>query len=116
MRAVVQRVTSASVEVEGKVVAEIGRGFLILVSVARDDGDDDAAYLSTKITGLRIFNDDQGDMNLSLADVGGSILAISQFTLHGDARKGRRPSFFDAAPSQTAEPLFDRVVALLRRE
>ncbi len=116
MRAVVQRVSSASVEVDGAVIGEIGRGFLALVGVGRDDTDEDASALSAKIAGLRIFNDEAGDMNLSLADVGGAVLAVSQFTLHGDARKGRRPSFIDAAPGEAAKPLFDRVVALLRRE
>lgn len=116
MRAVVQRVSSASVEVSGSIVGEIGRGFLVLIGVARDDTDDDARATATKIAGLRIFNDDAGAMNRSLADVGGSVLAVSQFTLYGDARKGRRPSFIDAAPGDEAVPLFDRVVELLRRE
>lgn len=116
MRAVVSRVTRASVEVDGNIVAEIGRGFLVLIGVARDDTEDDAAYIASKVAGLRIFNDDAGAMNLSLADVGGSVLAVSQFTLYGDARKGRRPSFIDAAPSEIAQPLFDRVVTLMRRD
>jgi D-aminoacyl-tRNA deacylase len=116
MRAVVQRVSQASVEVDGGVVGEIGLGFLALVGVARDDGEDDATFMAGKIAGLRIFNDDAGDMNRSLGDVGGAVLAVSQFTLHGDARKGRRPSFIDAASGETAQPLFERVVTLLRRE
>lgn len=116
MRAVVQRVSRASVEVNGQVIAEIGVGFLALIGVGRDDMDSDCALIANKIAGLRIFNDAAGDMNLSLADVGGEVLAVSQFTLHGDARKGRRPSFIDAAPGDVAAPLFDRVVTLLRRE
>ena len=116
MRAVIQRVSEASVEVDGSVVGRIGRGFLALIGVGRDDTDDDATALAGKIAGLRIFNDEAGDMNLALADVDGAVLAVSQFTLHGDARKGRRPSFIDAAPGGVAQPLFERVVALLRRE
>jgi len=116
VRAVIQRVSEASVEVDGSVVGRIGRGFLALIGVGRDDTDDDATALAGKIAGLRIFNDEAGDMNLALADVDGAVLAVSQFTLHGDARKGRRPSFIDAAPGGVAQPLFERVVALLRRE
>lgn len=116
MRAVIQRVSSASVEVDGSIVGTIQRGFLALVGVGRDDTDEDAAAIAAKIAGLRIFNDAAGDMNLALADVGGGVLAVSQFTLHGDARKGRRPSFIDAAPGEVAKPLFERVVAFLRRE
>jgi D-aminoacyl-tRNA deacylase len=116
LRAVIQRVSSASVEVDGAAVGSIERGFLALIGVGRDDTDEDAATIASKIAGLRIFNDDAGAMNLSLADVGGAVLAVSQFTLHGDVRKGRRPSFVDAAPGETAQPLFERVVALLRRE
>lgn len=116
MRAVVQRVSRASVETGGSVVGQIGLGFLALVGVARDDTDDDAKMMAQKIAGLRVFNDPDGAMNLALGDVGGSVLAISQFTLYGDARKGRRPSFIDAAPGEAAAPLFDRFVDLLRRE
>ncbi|MBV8082642.1 MAG: D-tyrosyl-tRNA(Tyr) deacylase [Candidatus Eremiobacteraeota bacterium] len=116
MRAVIQRVSSASVEVDGAVSGAIERGFLALIGVARDDAEGDAIAMATKIAGLRVFNDDAGDMNRSLKDVGGGILAVSQFTLYGDARKGRRPSFIDAAPGETAAPLFDQVVTLLRRE
>lgn len=116
MRAVIQRVTSARVDVDEKTVAEIGRGFLVLVGIASDDTEADAAYIASKVAGLRIFNDAAGAMNVSLAEVSGGVLAVSQFTLHGDARKGRRPSFIDSAPSEVAEPLFDRVVTLLRRE
>jgi D-tyrosyl-tRNA(Tyr) deacylase len=116
VRAVVQRVSSASVEVGGAVVAQIGRGFVALVGVARDDDEDDAKAIAQKIAGLRIWNDDAGDMNRSLAEVDGEVLAVSQFTLYGDARKGRRPSFVDAAPGDVARPLFERVVELLRRD
>ena len=116
MRAVVQRVSSASVETGGRVAGSIGAGFLVLVGVATDDTEDDARALAAKIAGLRVFDDGAGTMNLALADVGGSVLAVSQFTLYGDARKGRRPSFIDAAPAEIAQPLFERVVALLRRE
>jgi D-tyrosyl-tRNA(Tyr) deacylase len=116
MRAVIQRVSGASVEVEGKVSGAIERGFLALVGVASDDTEDDAKAIASKIAGLRIFNDETGAMNLALSDVGGSVLAVSQFTLYGDARKGRRPSFVDAAAGPHAEPLFERVVELLCRE
>ena len=116
MRAVIQRVSDASDDDEGDTVGRIGRGFLALIGVGRDDTEDDAEAIAGKIAGLRIFNDGAGDMNLGLADVGGAVLAVSQFTLHGDARKGRRPSFIDAAPGEVAKPLFERVVMLLRRE
>ena len=111
-----QRVSSARVEVAGKTVGSIGKGLLAFVGVARDDVDDDARTTASKISGLRVFNDDDGAMNRSLLEAGGSILAVSQFTLYGDVRKGRRPSFIDAAPSESAEVLFDRVVDLLRRD
>jgi D-tyrosyl-tRNA(Tyr) deacylase len=114
VRAVVQRVSSASVRVEGAVVGEIGRGLLVLLGVARDDTADDASFLAAKIAGLRIFDDDAGKMNLAVADVGGSVLAVSQFTLLGDCRGGRRPSYLDAAPPETANPLYEAVVAALR--
>lgn len=116
MRAVVQRVSSASVEVEGKVSGAIDNGVLALIGVARDDTESDAQAIAAKIAGLRIFNDETGAMNRSLSDVGGAVLAVSQFTLYGDARKGRRPSFIDAAAGPEAEPLFNRVVDLMRRE
>ncbi|MFI5388776.1 MAG: D-aminoacyl-tRNA deacylase [Candidatus Eremiobacterales bacterium] len=116
MRTVVQRVNSARVEVAGETVGSIGKGLLAFVGVARDDVEDDARITASKISGLRVFNDDDGAMNRSLLDAGGSILAVSQFTLYGDVRKGRRPSFVDAAPGESAQPLFDRVVELLRRD
>jgi len=112
----VQRVSSARVEVAGKTVGSIGKGLLAFLGVARDDVDDDARTTASKISGLRVFNDDDGQMNRSLLEAGGSILAVSQFTLYGDARKGRRPSFIDAAPGDSAQPLFERVVELLRRD
>ena len=102
-------------EVEGRAIGEIGRGLVTLLGVARDDTEADAKLIAQKIAGLRVFNDAAGAMNLSLAEVGGTILAVSQFTLYGDARKGRRPSFVDAAPGELARPLFERVVELLRR-
>jgi len=116
VRAVVQRVSSARVEVAGEIVGSIGNGLLAFVAVARDDVDDDARTTASKISGLRVFNDDDGAMNRSLLEAGGSILAVSQFTLYGDVRKGRRPSFVDAAPGESAQALFDRVVELLRRD
>ena len=116
MRAVVQRVSSASVEVDGSRTGAIERGVLALVGIARDDTESDAQVIASKIVGLRIFNDEAGAMNRSLSEVGGAVLAVSQFTLYGDARKGRRPSFIDAAAGPEAEPLFDRVVNLMRRE
>ena len=116
MRAVVQRVTSATVETAGRVAGAIGRGFVVLVGVARDDTDDDARSIASKIASLRVFDDGAGAMNLALTDVGGAVLAVSQFTLYGDVRKGRRPSFVEAARGEAAQPLFDRVVELLRRE
>ncbi|HEY7982279.1 MAG TPA: D-aminoacyl-tRNA deacylase [Candidatus Eremiobacteraceae bacterium] len=114
MRAVVQRVTAASVRVGDRIVGEIGAGLVVLVGVARDDDVRDADLVAAKIAGLRLFDDSSGVMNLALADVGGAVLAVSQFTLYGDARKGRRPSFIAAAPGDQARPLFDHVVQRLR--
>jgi D-tyrosyl-tRNA(Tyr) deacylase len=116
MRAVVQRVSSASVKVDDQICGAIERGLVVLVGVARDDRESDAEVIAAKIAALRIFNDASGAMNLSVAEVGGGILAVSQFTLYGDARKGRRPSFIDAAAGPEALPLFERVVELMRRE
>lgn len=116
MRAVVQRVVRASVTVEGECLAEIGRGFLVLLGVTHDDTDADAAWISRKIAGLRVFDDGDDHMNLSLRDVGGSVLLVSQFTLYGDAAKGNRPSFIAAARPGQAEPLYRRVADDLRAE
>lgn len=114
MRAVVQRVSAASVRVGDRIVGEISAGLVALIGVARDDGSSDADLIAAKISGLRVFDDDEGVMNRGVADIGGAVLAVSQFTLYGDARRGRRPSFIAAAPGETARPLFDRVVQLLR--
>ena len=116
MRAVVQRVRHASVRVEGEIVGSIGHGLLVLLGVEVSDGSGDADYLADKIFGLRIFNDPEGKFNLSLEDVGGAVLLVSQFTLHGDCRKGRRPSFIAAARPEQAIPLYERVGALLREK
>ncbi len=107
MRAVVQRVTQSQVTVDGDTVGAIGPGLMVLLGVAQGDTEQDADYLSDKIVNLRIFEDDAGKMNRSLPDDGGAMLVVSQFTLLGDCRKGRRPSFVDAAPPETAERLYD---------
>ncbi|HEY0393357.1 MAG TPA: D-aminoacyl-tRNA deacylase [Candidatus Elarobacter sp.] len=114
MRAVVQRVTRASVTVGGEVSGAIGRGFAVLVGVAVDDDERDADALAQKIAGLRVFGDANGAMNLALGDAGGAVLVVSQFTLLGDVRKGRRPSFVAAARGERAEALYERVAAKLR--
>ena len=116
MRAVVQRVSEALVWVEGKVVGKIGRGLLVFVSVGADDTEKDAAQLAGKVAGLRCFQDTASKFNLSLHDVGGGVLAISQFTLHGDCRKGRRPSFTEAAKPELAVPLYEAFVSHLRAQ
>ena len=109
MRAVVQRVARAAVDVEGQRVATIGPGMLVLLGVHRDDGPADADRIVRKLLALRIFEDADGRMNLSVADARGAILCVSQFTLYGDVRRGNRPSFVDAAPPDAARPLYDRV-------
>ena len=114
MRAVIQRVSKARVLVDGRVHAEIGRGLVVLVGVEQNDGDSDAEALSGKIADLRIFEDDEGRMNRSVRDVGGAVLLVSQFTLLGDCRKGRRPSFAKAAPAEPARRLYEGVVRQLR--
>ena len=114
MRAVIQRVSESSVVVNGIVVGEIEHGLLALISVGRDDDEKDAKQLGDKIAGLRCFQDKASKFNLSILDVGGSILAISQFTLHGDCRKGRRPSFIEAARPDKAIPLYESVIGHLR--
>lgn len=115
LRAVVQRVKWARVSVDGREVARTGPGFLVLVGVGRGDDLAAARYLAEKVATLRVFEDGEGKMNLSLADVGGEVLAVSQFTLYADCRKGRRPSFTDAAPPGEARPLFEGFVAELRQ-
>ena len=114
MRALIQRVTRASVTVDGRVVGRIERGFVVLLGITHADGRAEADWVAAKIAGLRVFDDEAGKMNRSLADVGGALLVVSQFTLYGDARKGRRPSFTDAAAPETAEPLVDYFVEVLR--
>lgn len=111
MRAVVQRVARASVAVGGETIGEIGRGLLVLLGVGREDTDEDARVLADKVVGLRVFDDPDGKMNLSLLEVGGELLAVSQFTLWGDCRKGRRPSYVAAAAPELAEPLYEQFVA-----
>src|SRR5438067_207120 len=114
MRAVLQRVTRASVTVDGETVGRIGRGLVLLLGIARDDTERDCSYLLEKITGLRIFDDAEGRMNLSLVETGGALLVVSQFTLYGDVRRGRRPSWSEAAPPEVAEPLYESFVAAAR--
>lgn len=114
MRAVVTRVLSASVAIDGHVASEIGQGLLVLIGVANGDGPADTDYVAAKIRDLRIFGDVAGKMNLSVTDVGGSVLAVSQFTLLADVRKGRRPSFIGAAPPEEANEAYEGVVARLR--
>lgn len=115
MRAVVQRVSESSVSVDGRVVGQIGRGLLVLLGVAQTDSQDDVKLMADKIAGLRCFQDGESKFNLSLVDVGGSVLAVSQFTLFGDCRKGRRPSFTDAARPEHAIPLYESFVESLRK-
>ena len=114
MRVVLQRVKNASVTVSGERISEIGEGLLLLVGVAKDDREGEASWLAEKIAGLRIFNDEGGKMNLGVRDVGGEILAVSQFTLLADTRKGKRPSFIKAALPEEAKPLFDYFCERLR--
>ena len=113
MRAVVQRVSEASVRIEGEIVGKIGRGFLILLGVTQGDTPALCSYLAEKCAGLRIFTDDNGKMNLSLKDVGGEVLVVSQFTLYGDCSKGKRPSFIAAAKPDLAIPMYERFIAEL---
>lgn len=114
MRAVIQRVTRARVTVGQSLTGEIGPGLLVLLGVGRDDTEQDCVYLVEKIAGLRIFEDEQGKMNRSVQDVGGSVLAVSQFTLYGDVRRGKRPSFDEAAPPPLARKLYELFVERIR--
>ena len=114
MRAVVQRVSRGEVRVDGAVVGAVGKGLVVLLGVARDDVEADAGVMADKLAGLRIFEDQAGKMNRALAEVSGGLLVISQFTLLGDARKGNRPGFTDAAAPEVADQLYQRVCALLR--
>ncbi|MDL2259132.1 D-tyrosyl-tRNA(Tyr) deacylase [Eubacteriales bacterium OttesenSCG-928-K08] len=116
MRAVVQRVKRASVEVGGKITGEIGQGLLVFLGVEEEDTQDDLRYTCNKLAGLRIFEDDEGKLNRSVVDVAGSILLVSQFTLYGDVRKGMRPSFIRAAKPQLANALYEQAVELLREK
>jgi len=114
MRAVVQRVSRAKVTVNGELTGEIGPGLLVLLGVGQEDTEADAIYLAEKIAGLRVFEDDQGKMNRSVQDAGGSVLAVSQFTLYGDVRRGKRPSFDVAAPPEKARQLYESFVEQIR--
>jgi D-tyrosyl-tRNA(Tyr) deacylase len=114
MRAVVQRATRAKVTVDGAVIGEIKEGLVVFLGIARDDSPVDVEYLAAKIVALRIFDDETGKMNLSLKDINGGLLVVSQFTLFGDVRRGLRPSWFDAAAPEVAEPLYERFVAQTR--
>ena len=115
MRAVVQRVTRASVAIDGEIAGEIEHGLVVLLGIARDDTKDDADYLAPKIIALRIFDDTEGRMNVSVKDIDGGLLIVSQFTLYGDVRRGLRPSWSDAAAPEMAEPLYDYFVESTRK-
>ncbi|ADY56397.1 D-tyrosyl-tRNA(Tyr) deacylase [Syntrophobotulus glycolicus DSM 8271] len=110
MRAVVQRVKKASVRVNHEIISQIGRGVLVLIGIGRNEQEEDIDWMTEKISGLRIFEDEQGKMNLSVMDIGGEILIVSQFTLFGDCRRGKRPSFSEACPPQEAKPIYDRLL------
>ncbi|OHB90192.1 MAG: D-tyrosyl-tRNA(Tyr) deacylase [Planctomycetes bacterium RIFCSPHIGHO2_12_FULL_52_36] len=116
MRAVVQRVSYAQVKVEGELISRIGRGLVVLVGVGVGDAEEDVEYLAAKLSGLRVFEDSNGKMNLSLEEVNGQMLLVSQFTLYGDCRKGRRPSFDQSAGAETAQRLYNLLVESLRRK
>ena len=114
MRAVIQRVTRANVSVEGRITGQIGNGLVVLLGIAQDDREEDADYLANKLVALRVFDDQSGRMNVSLKEIGGEVLLISQFTLYGDVRRGLRPSWSDAAPPEVAESLYDYFVMRMR--
>ncbi len=116
MRVLLQRVSQASVTIDGETVGRIGRGVLLLVGITHSDTQKEADFLAEKCVNLRVFDDDDGVMNRSLLDVGGEVLAVSQFTLYGDARKGRRPSYVAAAPGAVSEPLYEYFVSKLREQ
>jgi D-aminoacyl-tRNA deacylase len=116
VRAVVQRVSRAEVRVDGRATGAVGAGFAVLLGVGRDDAEADARLLADKVAALRVFEDPEGKMNLALAEVGGGVLVVSQFTLFGDARKGNRPSFVDAAAPELANALYERFCAMLREK
>ncbi len=116
MRVVLQRVKRAEVRIVDRIAAKIGTGFLVLAGFAPSDTDAQLSWMAEKILGLRVFGDAEGKMNRDLAEVGGGVLVVSQFTLYGDASKGRRPSFIDAAPPTVAIPLYERFVAVLREK
>lgn len=115
MRAIIQKVKEASVKVEGSLISEIGEGYLVFLAVKEGDNDDDLAYIERKISNLRIFEDENGKMNLSLKDLGGEILLVSQFTLYGDVRKGNRPSFTDSAGLDLARSYYERLADNLKK-
>ncbi|MCL6474587.1 MAG: D-tyrosyl-tRNA(Tyr) deacylase [Firmicutes bacterium] len=114
MRAVLQRVSRAEVSVDGERVASIGKGYVVLLGVTHTDDEIDARYIADKIASLRLFEDEAGKINLGITDIGGEVLVVSQFTLYADCRKGRRPSFTDAAPPELADRLYQRVAEILR--
>jgi len=116
MRLVLQRVRGAQVKVDDEMVGKIGQGLVVLLGVKRGDGEGDARYLAGKVANLRIFEDESGKFNLSTLDVGGEVLVVSQFTLYGDCRKGRRPSFTQASPPEEAQQLYERFVSFLKGE
>lgn len=116
MRAVVQRVDSASVAIDGRINGQIGKGFMVLIGIDENDTEKDLEYICSKLTGLRVFEDEAGKMNRSIIDAGGAILLISQFTLYGDARHGKRPSFIRAARPEKAIPLYEKAIAKLSEQ
>ncbi len=116
MRAVVQRVTSSSVEVEGNIIGKIGKGLNVLIGISKEDTKEDIEYIVRKIVGMRIFEDENDKMNYSIQDIGGELLLISQFTLYGDCRKGKRPDFMKAQGGEEAKKLYDELIAAFKKE